>query len=326
MDLKIVPFGLSRIGSFVGIFKCLACPDKDTGKDREGGLAPCGFQSPQQPADFLARGQVYIVIDANPIARRSLGPPVLDRDDKATVGIIAVIAIESSVSVVKKFKSLGLTHFSAYWAWQVALDEALEEAPLTPEYSKRRYRGKELLGAIDANGPEAAAWCFFAEESELGSDICNSTHVAKKLSQAERNRIKRLTKKEPKSKETSPVAEAQPNAAVTSVTAAKAPAAIPTDTVTPTFENCTHIDLEIDEAATLCDLDDVIYQHLASIAWNGSRRVEMRAYFNVPGQDVRQHYLFTVAPYDEDELIYELRKIDKWIAEPITYTIVEKAA
>ncbi|WP_018858485.1 RepB family plasmid replication initiator protein [Rhizobium sp. 42MFCr.1] len=229
------------------------------------------------------------------------------------------------LSVVKKFHSLGLTHFSAHWAWQVALDEALEQSPLTPEYSTRRYRGTELLGAIDANGPEAAAWCFFAEESERGSDICNSVHVVKKLSNAERNRIKRLTKNKKKGrskKKVQIVVSAGPE------TVAKTPVEPPKahDELHPTFETCTHIDLEIDEAATLCDLDDVIYQHLASRCWNGGRRIQLRAYFTVPGQNVRQHYLFTVDPADEDELIYELRKIDKWIAEPITYTIVEKKA
>jgi len=228
------------------------------------------------------------------------------------------------LSVVKKFKALGLTHYSAHWAWQVALDEALEEAPLTPGYSKRRYRGKELLGAIDANGPEAAAWCFFAEESELGSDICNSIHVAKKLSLAERNRIKRLSenKKKGKSKK-----KAQPDAANPD-TVAKPLVETPKaqEELYPTFDTCTHIDLEIDTAATKTDLEDVIFQHLDNIAWSGSRRVEIRAYFNVPGQrDVQQHYLFSVSPQDEDELILELKKIDKWI-ESITYTIVEKAA
>nr|WP_245494335.1 RepB family plasmid replication initiator protein [Rhizobium ruizarguesonis] len=229
------------------------------------------------------------------------------------------------LSAVKTFKSLGLTHFSAHWAWQVALDEALEESPLTPEYSKRRYRGKELLGAIDANGPEAAAWCFFTEESELGSDICNSTHVAKKLSLAERNRLKRLTdgKAKAKSKKNGQrVAATKPTAGVK--------AAIETEKAReelhPTFENCTHIDLEIDPAATLCDLDNVIYSHIDSIVWNGTRRIILRAYYSVPGErDVRQHYRFTITPEDQDEFHFELRKIGTWIDTP-TYRITDDKA
>lgn len=229
------------------------------------------------------------------------------------------------LSVVKNFKSLGLTHFSAHWAWQVALDEAIEEAPLTPEYSKRRYRGKELLGAIDANGPEAAAWCFFSEESQLGSDICNSTHVAKKLSQAERNRIKRLVENKPKAKSKKkerPLADAKPAAV------GKAVVATPKghEELRPTFENCTHIDLEIDPAASATDLDDIIYSHIDSIIWNGTRRIILRAYYDVPGQrDVRQHFRFIISPEDEDELLIELRKIGTWIDTP-TYRITEDKA
>lgn len=226
--------------------------------------------------------------------------------------------------VPSKFKSLGIDHHLAHATWLVALKEALDNDPLTSSYAARRYRGSNLLSAIDADGVEAAAWCFFAEEAELGRDLVGSAHVAKNRQTADKDRKQRVESvKKPKSKKTSPAAEAQTTA---DLPAAKAsPTNFPA-TETPTFENCTHIDLEIDEAATLCDLDDVIYQHLARRCWSGGRRVELRAYFTVPGQNVRDHYLFTIDPIDEDELIYELKKIDKWIAEPITYTIVENKA
>lgn len=210
--------------------------------------------------------------------------------------------------VPQTFKTLGINHSFAKDTWLVALKEALDNDPLTSACATRRYRGANLLSAIDADGVEAAAWNFFAEETELGRDLVGSQYVIKNRMPAETARKARMERvKKPKS-------------------AAPSPAPVAQEEQRPTFENCTHIDLEIDHAATKDDLEDVIFQHLDNIAWNGRRRVEMRAYFNAPGErDVRQHYLFSVSPEDEGELSLELKKIDKWI-ESITYTIVEKKA
>ncbi len=208
--------------------------------------------------------------------------------------------------VPRTFKTLGIDHSFAKHTWLVALKEALDNDPLTPACATRRYRGANLLSAIDADGVEAAAWNFFAEETELGRDLVGSQHVIRNRVSANTARKERMERvKKPKTAVPAPIAQTEQH---------------------PTFDTCTHIDLEIDPAATMNDLEDVIFQHLDNIAWNGSRRVEMRAYFNAPGErDVRQHYLFSVSPEDEDELGLELKKIDKWI-ESITYTIVEKAA
>ncbi|QCL83378.1 hypothetical protein CFBP5875_01550 [Agrobacterium pusense] len=209
--------------------------------------------------------------------------------------------------VPRTFKTLGIDHSFAKHTWLVALKEALDNDPLTPACATRRYRGANLLSAIDADGVEAAAWNFFAEETELGRDLVGSQHVIRNrvsANTARKERMERVKKPRVAAPSSAPVAQ----------------------TEQPTFGTCTHIDLEIDPAATKNDLEDVIFQHLDNIAWNGSRRVEMRAYFNAPGErDVRQHYLFSVTPEDEDELSLELKRIDKWI-ESITYTIVEKKA
>ncbi|ANL28607.1 hypothetical protein AMC90_CH02806 [Rhizobium phaseoli] len=210
--------------------------------------------------------------------------------------------------VPRTFKTLGIDHAFAKDTWLVALKEALDNDPLTPACTTRRYRGANLLSAIDADGVEAAAWNFFAEETELGRDLVGSQHVFK-------NRVPANTDRKERADRVKKLKVAAP-----------LPKSVAHEELHPTFETCTHIDLEIDPAATKSDLDDVIFQHLDSIKWNGTKRVEMRAYFNVPGErDVRQHYLFAVSPEDEDELILELKRIDKWI-ESTTYTIVEKKA
>lgn len=220
------------------------------------------------------------------------------------------------LKVANTFKTLGLTHFTAHWTWLVALDEALEETPLTVGCEQRRYRGKELLAAIDANGAEAAAWCFFMEEAELGADLCNSLHVIRKLNQAEKNRLVRTSGK---NRGTKIRTKASANLE-TPLVDAPAP-----QSTYPTFEECTHIDIEIDPAATTADLDDFIYDHLDKIVWNGSRKKALRVYFQMPGSiGVRQHFEFIIAPEDEDELIFELQAIGDWLTSFPAYRIENK--
>ncbi|MQY46105.1 hypothetical protein GAO09_08555 [Rhizobiales bacterium RZME27] len=209
--------------------------------------------------------------------------------------------------VPRKFANLGIDHFLAHAAWLVALTEALDEKPLTPEFSRRRYRGQNLLSAIDVDGVEAAAWGFFAEESELGRDLIGSDLAVRGRKSAEKARIKRLEKRK---KNTTKAPTAGPDAAIAAVSNRYV-----------SFETCTHIDLEIDQAANNSDLDDVIYQHLRTVIWSGSRRISLRAYFYVPGTSVRSHYHFWAAPADEDELAMELRKIDRWLIDTPTYRI-----
>ena len=204
--------------------------------------------------------------------------------------------------VPRTFKNLGIEQSLAHAAWLVALNEALEDKPLTPEYSKRRYRGENLLSAIDADGVEATAWGFFSEESELGRDLVGSGQAVRNRSSAEQARIKRMeAKKKP--------AKAQ----FVSKTASSKGAY-------PTFETCTHIDLEIDGAAAKSELDD-IYAHLSNVVWSGGRKVRLRAYFYVPGTTVRNHFLFTVTPADQDELAMELQKVGNWLIDTPTYRI-----
>lgn len=221
------------------------------------------------------------------------------------------------LQVAQKFRSLSLTHHSAYWAWSVALDEALEGVPLTAGHGQRRYRGKNLLAAIDANGVEAAAWCFFAEEVEIGADLCNSPHVIQKLGQADKSRLERIAgkKRKPKSR---PAVEGKGAAAA-------APRVVERP-VEPSFETCTHIDLEIDHAASAADLDGFVYEPLSQLVWNGDHERRLRVYFRAPGTTARQHFGFKISPDDEGELLAALRKLDTWLTGPPIYRIEHEDA
>lgn len=55
-------------------------------------------------------------------------------------------------------------HDVYFAAWQVALSEALDEAPVSPGYTRREYRGQRLLNAIATLGADEAAFKFCAEE------------------------------------------------------------------------------------------------------------------------------------------------------------------
>lgn len=218
------------------------------------------------------------------------------------------------LQVAKQFRSLSLTHDSAYWAWRVALDEALEEVPVTSGYEERRYRGRRLIEAIDANGVEAAAWQFFAEEAEIGIDLCHPTRVMANLGEADRNRLKRMSEKK---------GERKSKVGTSEKPVANAPVITPSvnPPITPTFETCTHVDIEIDPAASTGDLDEFIHDPISKVAWNGTRKCRLRAYFRVPGTLVRQHFAFTISPADEDELFSVLRKLDRWLIGTPVYRL-----
>ncbi|MEN3142340.1 replication initiation protein [Ochrobactrum sp. WV_118_8] len=55
-------------------------------------------------------------------------------------------------------------HDVYFSAWQVALQEALDKAPVSPCYTTREYRGQRLLNAIATLGADEAAFKFCAEE------------------------------------------------------------------------------------------------------------------------------------------------------------------
>jgi len=55
-------------------------------------------------------------------------------------------------------------HDLYFHAWLVALQEALDEEPVSPGYTQRQYRGHRLLKAISSLGPDEAAFKFCAEE------------------------------------------------------------------------------------------------------------------------------------------------------------------
>ena len=55
-------------------------------------------------------------------------------------------------------------HDVYFKAWQVAIQEAIDEAPVSPGYTQRQYRGHRLLKAIADLGTDEAAFKFCAEE------------------------------------------------------------------------------------------------------------------------------------------------------------------
>lgn len=67
----------------------------------------------------------------------------------------------------------------------------------------------------------------------------------------------------------------------------------------PSFETCTHIDLEIDHAASATDLDGFVYEPLSQVIWNGDHERRLRVHFRAPGTTARQHFGFTISPGDE---------------------------
>ncbi|HEV7246232.1 MAG TPA: hypothetical protein VGN93_04500 [Shinella sp.] len=213
--------------------------------------------------------------------------------------------------VAKKFKTLGIDHSFAHATWLVALKEALDSFPLTPGGSTRMYRGANLLSSIDADGVEAAAWGFFGEEAELGRDLVGSLHVIKNRVPAEKARKKRME----------PVQRLKDTA--TSPTPVFPEVAVGTRPE-PTFDTCTHIDIEIDPAASAAELDDYIFAHFSNVVWDGNRKIVLRAHFYVPGQrDVRDHFRFLISPADEEELLRAVghRRVEKWIDGYPAYVI-----
>lgn len=55
-------------------------------------------------------------------------------------------------------------HRLYFQAWLIALQEALDEDPVSPGYTQRQYRGHRLLKAISTIGADEAAFQFCAEE------------------------------------------------------------------------------------------------------------------------------------------------------------------
>ncbi|WP_343314025.1 replication initiation protein [Brucella sp. BE17] len=56
------------------------------------------------------------------------------------------------------------SHDLYFAAWQIAIQEALAEEPVSPGYTTRQYRGHRLLLAIETLGADEAAFKFCAEE------------------------------------------------------------------------------------------------------------------------------------------------------------------
>lgn len=69
------------------------------------------------------------------------------------------------VKVQNEFWRIQKRQHDVYFkAWQVALLEALDEASVSPGYTRREYRGQRLLNAIEKLGADEAAFKFCAEE------------------------------------------------------------------------------------------------------------------------------------------------------------------
>lgn len=87
-------------------------------------------------------------------------------------------------------------HTAYFDAWQLALHEALDEAPVSPGYGRREYRGHCLLNAIKLLGADEAAFKFCAEEV-ADSDLLvdgDPTSVSVDPAEAIEARISRISK------------------------------------------------------------------------------------------------------------------------------------
>ncbi|TAT77153.1 hypothetical protein [Rhizobium ruizarguesonis] len=194
----------------------------------------------------------------------------------------------------RRFGSLGLTHASAWAAWLVALQEALDELPMGDDYDTRRFRGKALLAGIDAHGAEAAAWGFFAEEADLGPVIVGSLHVLKRLPVADKSRVSRVNgaKKRKSRRQDKKIGNRLPIATT-----------IPFDTVSM-------IQLQVDAALTDNEIDDLVDAPLRSRQWTGSksaRKVTIRLRWAAGYTDIH------AAPADEAEMMSAIAAVDQYI-------------
>lgn len=87
-------------------------------------------------------------------------------------------------------------HTAYFGAWQLALLEAIDEAPLSPGYGRREYRGRRLLNAIRDFGADEAAFKFCAEEVENPDLLVDGdpVSVSADTTEAIEARIRRQTK------------------------------------------------------------------------------------------------------------------------------------
>jgi hypothetical protein len=82
-------------------------------------------------------------------------------------------------------------HRLYYQAWHIALQEALDEAPVSPGYTRRQFRGHRLLKAISDLGADEAAYKFCAEEV-ADPDILEDNPALLAVDQAEALEARRM--------------------------------------------------------------------------------------------------------------------------------------
>jgi len=102
-------------------------------------------------------------------------------------------------------------NISYFGAWQIALKEALDADPITPEYDIRYYRGKRLLNVIKLYGPDEAAFQFCAEEVQAPDLLSNEVKSLfwEEAAIASEARKKRIVPKPPKKEKLSSQARGQ---------------------------------------------------------------------------------------------------------------------
>lgn len=87
-------------------------------------------------------------------------------------------------------------HTAYFGAWQLALLEAIDEAPVSPCYATREYRGHRLLKAIKLLGADEAAFKFCAEEVKNPDLLVDGDPISVSVDTAEavEARIARISK------------------------------------------------------------------------------------------------------------------------------------
>ncbi len=223
------------------------------------------------------------------------------------------------VKVARKFEKLVLVNFMAHRAWLVVLKEALDDKALTPGYETRRYRGRRLLDAIDADGVKAAAWGFFAEEAELGAEVCGSKHVQRLLQDADRDRLKRFMKSKKEKKAVGRPRSGMAENRISKLTKS-APKTTPdnVDDGFVRFEEANVIVVDIDDAFNQHDVDNQIWGRVQAYDWTGDRKVRMHVKFRTTA-GVYDRFEVDIKPYDLAEFGNFMKTISEFTDGEATF-------
>ena len=178
--------------------------------------------------------------------------------------------------VANEFFEIVAGHKQAFDIWSLALQELESGEALSDGYETRTYRGESLREKLKTEGPDYAAWGFFEEEL-AAPDLVKRNDVSKLAKEAHAERLARAGVKPPKRETPKPGPRPAPI-----VFKPSAPAAAPAPEQAPlaedgpaTFQNCTSISIDLDEAVTTEHMESFVWQPLSEWCWNGDREINL---------------------------------------------------